>query len=44
VQPPLTVADKEVLVALAKEEERFAEQDVEVTFTEPAHRPPTRGE
>jgi YihY family inner membrane protein len=44
VQPPLTVADKQVLVALAKEEERFAEQDVEVRFTVPTRRPTTRGD
>ena len=32
VQPPLTAADKEVLTALAREEERFAEQRIDVRF------------
>jgi YihY family inner membrane protein len=41
VQPPLTAADKEVLVALAKEQERFADQEIEVRFTEPGRRPTT---
>jgi YihY family inner membrane protein len=36
VQPPLTSADKEVLVALAKEEQRFKEQDIEVHFADPS--------
>ena len=44
VQPPLTAADKEVLVALAKEEERFTEQEVEVRFTEPGRRSTHRRE
>jgi uncharacterized BrkB/YihY/UPF0761 family membrane protein len=35
VQPPLTAADQEALVALAKQEERFKEEDVEVRFAEP---------
>jgi YihY family inner membrane protein len=35
VQPPLTRADKEALVALTKEEQRFREQEVEVRFVEP---------
>jgi hypothetical protein len=41
VQPPLTDADKEVLVALAREQQRFAEQEVEVRFTDPSRRPTT---
>lgn len=43
VQPPLTRADKAYLVALAKEEERFKEQTVEVRFAEPKT-PQTPGE
>lgn len=38
VQPPLTDADKEVLVALAKEEERFPEQEIDVRFARPGRR------
>jgi uncharacterized BrkB/YihY/UPF0761 family membrane protein len=37
VQPPLTAADQEALVALAKEEQRFKEEDVEVRFSAPQH-------
>ena len=44
VQPPLTRADKQVLVALAKEEERFKDQEVEVRFAEPTPRPPHGGD
>ena len=36
VQPPLTRADKQVLVALAKEEERFKDEEVEVRFNRPS--------
>ncbi|HWC39527.1 MAG TPA: YihY/virulence factor BrkB family protein [Acidimicrobiales bacterium] len=44
VQPPLTRADKEVLVAMAKEEERFKEEQVDVHFAEPAGDPAPRQE
>jgi YihY family inner membrane protein len=40
VQPPLTRADKEVLVAMAKEEERFKGQEVDVRFTGPSGQKP----
>ena len=36
VQPPLTAADKMVLVALAKQEERFKDEEVEVRFNRPS--------
>ncbi|HEY1635612.1 MAG TPA: hypothetical protein VGF64_12700 [Acidimicrobiales bacterium] len=32
VQPPLTEADKEAMVALVKKEERISEQQVDVAF------------
>jgi uncharacterized BrkB/YihY/UPF0761 family membrane protein len=35
VQPPLTAADQAALVAMAKQEERFKEEEVEVRFAEP---------
>jgi YihY family inner membrane protein len=44
VQPPLTPADKEVLVALTKEAQRFKEQEVEVRFAEPSRTPTPRDE
>lgn len=39
VQPPLTAADKEVLVALAEQEERRPEEEVSVRFETGPHRP-----
>jgi YihY family inner membrane protein len=40
VQPPLTRADKEVLIAMAREQERFKGQEVEVRFTGPSGETP----
>jgi uncharacterized BrkB/YihY/UPF0761 family membrane protein len=40
VQPPLTGADKEVLIAMAREQERFKGQEVEVRFTGPSGETP----